>query len=185
MSVAGQQFDPRNAKAHYAAVRARLCAAPPKPVVIAPARPAATIVVRKPNSLDLSEGQRIVAKIQWCAAADKLTQMERRRSGTRKILVQDVVRWVSEDTGVSLNAMFSPRRNHRLVRVRQLAMWLSSELTEASLPEMGRRIGGRDHTTILHGIRKMQSLIDAGELPDGFADIIARRMAAVPARADT
>jgi chromosomal replication initiation ATPase DnaA len=53
----------------------------------------------------------------------------------------------------------SQRRTKAVVRARQIAMYLAKTMTEQSLPELGRRFGGRDHTTILHGVRKIEGLI--------------------------
>lgn len=60
--------------------------------------------------------------------------------------------------GVTLADLKGPCRNDRYVRPRQLAMYLSKELTEAGLLKIGREFGGRDHTTVLHAIRKISHL---------------------------
>jgi len=59
---------------------------------------------------------------------------------------------------VSLRDLLSPRRTDSIVRPRQIAMYLSHEMTTKSYPELGRRFGGRDHTTVLHGVRKIATL---------------------------
>lgn len=56
---------------------------------------------------------------------------------------------------ISLNALLSPRREAPVVYARQISMFLAKELTLKSLPEIGRRFGNRDHTTVLHAIRKI------------------------------
>lgn len=61
--------------------------------------------------------------------------------------------------GVSVNDMISARRTANLVRPRQIAMYLTKSLTLKSLPEIGRHFGGRDHTTVLHAVRKMTWLL--------------------------
>jgi chromosomal replication initiator protein len=53
----------------------------------------------------------------------------------------------------------SSRRTANVVRPRQIAMYLAKTLTLRSLPEIGRRFGGRDHTTVLHAVRKIEGLI--------------------------
>lgn len=68
---------------------------------------------------------------------------------------------VADRFGLSLSAMLGPCRSRRIARARQIAMFLVRELTPLSLPNIGRRFGGRDHTTILHGIRTVKSLIAA------------------------
>lgn len=77
--------------------------------------------------------------------------------------VVDVVEATMYHFGTSRSALMSPRRSKFVVRPRQVAMFLAKELTNASLPEIGRRLGGKDHTTILHGCRKIASLIESGD----------------------
>jgi len=55
--------------------------------------------------------------------------------------------------------MMGPKRARNVARPRQIAMYLSKQLTCRSLPEIGRRFGGRDHTTIMHGVRKIEELV--------------------------
>ena len=71
---------------------------------------------------------------------------------------------VSTAYDVPMNDLLSPRRMARLVWARQVAMWIARELSCRSLPEIGRHIGGRDHTTVLHAVRKIDALI-ADERP--------------------
>ena len=59
---------------------------------------------------------------------------------------------------VSRSDILSERRTAAVVKPRQIAMYLSKVLTLRSLPEIGRRFGGRDHTTIMHGVRKIEEL---------------------------
>ena len=56
--------------------------------------------------------------------------------------------------------LLSSRRTANVVRPRQIAMYLAKMLTPRSLPEIGRRFGGRDHTTVLHAVRKIEALVD-------------------------
>jgi chromosomal replication initiator protein len=60
---------------------------------------------------------------------------------------------------VSRSDILSERRTAAVVRPRQIAMYLSKVLTLRSLPEIGRRFGGRDHTTVLHAVRKIEKQI--------------------------
>lgn len=60
---------------------------------------------------------------------------------------------------VSLDDMLSPRRLKHIVRARHVAMMLCKRLTQRSFPEIGRRFGGRDHTTVLHGVLKMEPVL--------------------------
>jgi chromosomal replication initiator protein len=61
--------------------------------------------------------------------------------------------------GVPVSSLFAERRTKDIVKPRQIAMYLAKELTPRSLPDIGRRIGGRDHTTVLHGVRKIAALV--------------------------
>ena len=61
--------------------------------------------------------------------------------------------------GVPISSLFAEHRSKDVVKTRQIAMYLAKELTPRSLPDIGRRIGGRDHTTVLHGVRKIAALI--------------------------
>ena len=54
--------------------------------------------------------------------------------------------------------MHSARRSRAVARPRQIAMYLSKQLTQHSLPDIGRRFGGRDHTTVLHAVKKVDEL---------------------------
>jgi chromosomal replication initiator protein len=54
--------------------------------------------------------------------------------------------------------LLSERRNRAIARPRQAAMWLAKQLTTRSLPDIGRRFGGRDHTTVLHAVRRIEAL---------------------------
>jgi chromosomal replication initiator protein len=73
--------------------------------------------------------------------------------------VAEIQRVVAAHYGVCLSDMFSVSHKEKFVRPRQIAMYLSKILTLRSLPEIGRRFGGRDHTTVLHAVRKIGALI--------------------------
>jgi len=66
---------------------------------------------------------------------------------------------LTEYPGISLSDIKSRRRMADIVRPRQVAMYLCKTLTSRSLPDIGRRMGGRDHTTVLHAVRKIEKLI--------------------------
>ena len=66
---------------------------------------------------------------------------------------------VAESTGVSVTEMTGDKRSRAVVESRHLAMYLARELTDASLPKIGDRIGGRDHTTVLHAVEKVTKLM--------------------------
>ncbi|WP_295046048.1 chromosomal replication initiator protein DnaA [uncultured Paracoccus sp.] len=81
------------------------------------------------------------------------------RTNDRKISIDDIQRKVAEHYNIRLADMVGPKRARNVARPRQVAMYLSKQLTSRSLPEIGRRFGGRDHTTIMHGIRKVEELV--------------------------
>jgi chromosomal replication initiator protein len=81
----------------------------------------------------------------------------------RRIKIEDILRIVSRHYAVSKQDILSDRRHRSVVRPRQVGMYLAKHLTSRSLPEIGRRFGNRDHTTVLHAIRKIDR--EVGENP--------------------
>lgn len=77
----------------------------------------------------------------------------------RRIKIEDILRIISRHFGVSKGDLLSQRRHRSIVWPRQIGMYLAKQLTARSLPEIGRRFGGRDHTTVLHAIRKIEGEI--------------------------
>lgn len=80
------------------------------------------------------------------------------RASDRKVTVEEIQRKVAEHYNIRLSDLVGPKRVRTLARPRQIAMYLAKQMTSRSLPEIGRRFGGRDHTTIMHGIRKIEEL---------------------------
>jgi len=76
----------------------------------------------------------------------------------KRVRIEDIQRVVARQYNVSRADLLSSRRTANVVRPRQVAMYLAKILTLRSLPEIGRRFGGRDHTTVLHAVRKIESL---------------------------
>lgn len=81
------------------------------------------------------------------------------RASDRKLTIEEIQRKVAEHYNIRLSDMIGPKRLRNIARPRQVAMYLSKQLTPRSLPEIGRRFGGRDHTTIIHGVRKIEELM--------------------------
>ncbi|MHC2542032.1 chromosomal replication initiator protein [Sinorhizobium meliloti] len=79
----------------------------------------------------------------------------------RRVRIEDIQRVVAKHYNVSRQELVSNRRTRVIVKPRQIAMYLSKTLTPRSFPEIGRRFGGRDHTTVLHAVRKIEELISA------------------------
>lgn len=82
-----------------------------------------------------------------------------RPNDPKRVRVDDILRVVSKHYNVSRADLLSQRRTATVVKPRQIAMYLAKVLTLRSLPEIGRRFGGRDHTTVLHAVRKIDGLI--------------------------
>jgi chromosomal replication initiator protein len=80
----------------------------------------------------------------------------------KRVKIEDIQRVVARQYNVSRSDLLSSRRTANVVRPRQVAMYLAKTLTLRSLPEIGRRFGGRDHTTVLHAVRKIEGLVTGG-----------------------
>ena len=80
------------------------------------------------------------------------------RAHSRKLTIDDIQRRVADHYALKLNDMISPRRAREVARPRQVAMYLAKMLTPRSLPEIGRRFGGRDHTTVMHAVKRIEEL---------------------------
>ena len=76
-----------------------------------------------------------------------------------KTSIEDIQRKTAEFYKLDVKDFHSPQRARRVARPRQVAMYLSRKLTTRSLPEIGRRFGGRDHTTVLHACRRIEALV--------------------------
>ncbi|MEJ8309977.1 chromosomal replication initiator protein DnaA [Agrobacterium larrymoorei] len=77
----------------------------------------------------------------------------------KRVRIEDIQRIVARHYNVSRQELVSNRRTRVIVKPRQVAMYLAKMLTPRSFPEIGRRFGGRDHTTVLHAVRKIEELI--------------------------
>ena len=80
------------------------------------------------------------------------------RAHDRKLTMEEIQRRVAEHFKIRLSDMSSARRARVVARPRQVAMYLAKQLTSRSLPEIGRAFGGRDHTTVMHAVRKVDEL---------------------------
>jgi hypothetical protein len=100
-------------------------------------------------------------------------------SVVKTLKVREIQMLVCDRYGLTLTELLAERRFRPLVRTRQVAMYLCKVLTGRSLPEIGRRFGGKDHTTVLHAARKVTALIDA-DSPE-FDPVIAAAVKALRA----
>ena len=80
------------------------------------------------------------------------------RTFERKISIEEIQRQVSDHYNIRLGDMIGPKRLRSFARPRQVAMYLCKHMTRRSLPEIGRRFGGRDHTTVMHGVKRIEEL---------------------------
>ena len=81
------------------------------------------------------------------------------RASERKATIEEIQRRVAEHYNVRLSDLIGPKRARPIARPRQVAMYLCKQMTTRSLPEIGRRFGGRDHTTVIHGVRRIEELM--------------------------
>lgn len=80
------------------------------------------------------------------------------RANDRKVTISEIQRQVVDYYNLRLSELLSARRSQNIARPRQVAMYLAKQLTSRSLPEIGRKFGGRDHTTVMHAVRKVEDL---------------------------
>jgi len=80
------------------------------------------------------------------------------RASDRKVTIDEIIRKVADHYNIRMTDILSPRRARSIARPRQVAMFLAKRLTSKSLPEIGRRFGGRDHTTVIHAVKKIEEL---------------------------
>jgi chromosomal replication initiator protein len=91
------------------------------------------------------------------------------RANDRRVTIDEIQRKVAEHFNLRVSDMYSERRARAVARPRQVAMFLSKQLTQRSLPEIGRKFGGRDHTTVMHACKRIEELMIADQ---GFAEDI-------------
>lgn len=110
------------------------------------------------------------------AAADEAIRDLVRHREPRRVKIEDIQRLVANHYNVSRADILSSRRTATVVRPRQIAMYLAKSLTLRSLPEIGRRFGGRDHTTVLHAVRKIEGMVTTDQELAGEIDHLKRML---------
>lgn len=108
---------------------------------------------------------------------DLLKQREARR-----VRIEDIQRVVARHYSIPKTDLVSARRTQAIVRPRQIAMYLAKVMTPRSLPEIGRRFGGRDHTTVLHAVRKIDELAKTDTRLADDIELLKRQIEDEPAR---
>jgi chromosomal replication initiator protein len=109
-------------------------------------------------------------------AADEAIRDLVRHREPRRVKIEDIQRLVANHYNVTRADILSSRRTATVVRPRQIAMYLAKSLTLRSLPEIGRRFGGRDHTTVLHAVRKIEGMVSTDQELAGEIDHLKRML---------
>ncbi len=99
-----------------------------------------------------------------------------RTSTGAKTSIEDIQRKTAEFYKLDVKDFHSPQRARRVARPRQVAMFLARKLTTRSLPEIGRRFGGRDHTTVLHACRRIEALCEEDPLFRQEVDFLSQML---------
>lgn len=98
------------------------------------------------------------------------------RANDRRVTIEEIQKRVAEHFNIRLADMHSARRARAVARPRQVAMYLCKQLTPRSLPEIGRKFGGRDHTTVMHAVRKIEELVAADRALGEDIDLLKRML---------
>ncbi len=108
------------------------------------------------NTLAVCAGERL--STLTLEEAESFLRPHLQRGGDRKVTVDEIQKAVAEHYVLKQADLLSERRTRAVARPRQLAMYLAKHLTTRSYPDIGRRFGGRDHTTVLHAVRRIEAL---------------------------
>ncbi|MBT3789255.1 MAG: chromosomal replication initiator protein DnaA [Alphaproteobacteria bacterium] len=100
------------------------------------------------------------------------------RANDRRVTIEDIQKRVAEHYNIRLADMYSARRARAVARPRQVAMYLAKQLTSRSLPEIGRKFGGRDHTTVMHAVKKIDELRQDDNILSEDIDLLRRMLEA-------
>ena len=98
------------------------------------------------------------------------------RANQRRISIDEIQTQVAEHYRIRKAEMTSARRAREVARPRQVAMYLSKQLTPKSLPDIGRRFGGRDHTTVIHAVKQIERLRAADSELDADIRLLTRQL---------
>jgi chromosomal replication initiator protein len=98
------------------------------------------------------------------------------RANDRRVTIEEIQRRTAEYFNIRLADMLSARRARAVARPRQVAMYLAKQLTSRSLPEIGRKFGGRDHTTVMHAVRKIEELREVDSSLNDDVDVLRRML---------
>jgi len=96
------------------------------------------------------------------------------RANDRRISIDDIQKQVANHYNIKVSDMHSARRSRSVARPRQVAMFLSKRLTAKSLPEIGRKFGGKDHTTVMHAVKRVEELMAADQEMANDVELLER-----------
>ena len=98
------------------------------------------------------------------------------RGVQKRVTIDEIQKLVSQHFDLKALDLVSARRARAVARPRQIAMYLAKRLTTRSLPEIGRKFGGRDHSTVIHAVKRIESLRDQDREVDGAVRILLRQL---------
>jgi chromosomal replication initiator protein len=128
----------------------------------------------------LGHNQLTGLSVSLAVAENTLKDLIRATDG-RRVKIEDIQRVVSKHFNVSKQDLLSSRRTRTIVWPRHIAMYLAKTLTPRSLPEIGRRFGGRDHTTVLHAVRRVEECLKADTALGQELEVLRRMLEQYPA----
>ena len=126
------------------------------------------------NTLVASAGPRLGSLTLEEAMA--LLQPNLKVAVERRVTVDEIQKLVSDHFGLKQADLLSERRTRSVARPRQVAMWLCKQHTTRSYPDIGRRFGGRDHTTVLHAVKKVEELLQADDQIARDVEALTRKL---------
>jgi len=186
--IAVIEYTPETAhmmRADYIARRARLYAVPPEPIVEVTPEPEPEVTpepepeapkpVKRRLGLFLKPAPIVNDAVhEWLLLASP--------GSTRPAMSSLILSMVTNETGIHRFEILGESRTAKIVRARQLCCYLMRQCTPMSLPEIGRRLGGRDHTTILHAVRNITALMQS---EPALAEMIERLIAVLKPAEDS
>ena len=98
------------------------------------------------------------------------------KANDKRVTIEEIQKRVAAHFNIRVAEMHSARRSRAVARPRQIAMYLSKQLTQRSLPDIGRKFGGRDHTTVMHAVKKVDELRAADRHFDEDVDMLRRML---------
>ena len=100
------------------------------------------------------------------------------RASDRKVTMDEIMKKICHYYNVRMSDLLSPRRSRNIARPRQMAMYLSKNMTSRSYPEIGKQFGNRDHTTVMHAVRKIEELKSQDSQVSDDAELLRRMLEA-------